>query len=246
MATTRQMVRQLRSDERFVAEALARHFSGTWTVGEDPPDAYLTIGPDKFPLEVSTLTQHVMNERGGTHARFSEDASALRLADELDEELRTLIPDGRMIVLTLRAPVLKWRKTKEELKRRILWLAANVTSETADLVENICGNAIDINLSSFSDADGRKVLAAVVNLKSSPKILLNVRTILEERIADKTLKCCSLAFKGPLWLGLLNDYWLAGGATYRQALAQMTDSHCFEKIFLVSPDGSVAELYARH
>ncbi len=37
----RQMIGQLRGDEEFVMDAVAKTFSGTWRCGEDPPDAYL-------------------------------------------------------------------------------------------------------------------------------------------------------------------------------------------------------------
>ncbi len=33
------MIGQLRGDEEFVMDAVAKTFSGTWRCGEDPPDA---------------------------------------------------------------------------------------------------------------------------------------------------------------------------------------------------------------
>ena len=85
--------------------------------------------------------------------------------------------------------------------------------------------------------------AAVVNQKSDAHIGSNARLILEERIATKSSKCRSLAFKGPLWLALLNDYFLASDETYRQAFAQLARPHAFDKITLISGNGSVATLY---
>jgi hypothetical protein len=60
------------------------------------------MGEETVAVEISTLTQHVVDERGGTKARLSEDSTALWLADELDKELCKIIPAGRMVVLTLR------------------------------------------------------------------------------------------------------------------------------------------------
>ena len=77
------MPNQLKPNELFVIHALADHLNGTWSAGEDPPDAYLTIGAETVAVEISTLTQHVVNERGGTKARLSEDSTALWLANEL-------------------------------------------------------------------------------------------------------------------------------------------------------------------
>src|SRR5262249_28348281 len=155
-------------------------------------------------VEISTLTQHVVDERGGTNARLSEDSTALWLADELDKELCNTIPEGRIVVLTLRAPIAKARRTKEKLKDRIVRLVANTADQTIDVEEAILGNRIGINLSSYADTDNRKVHAAVTNQKSDPRITANARFILEERITTKTKKCNSLTFKGPVWLALFN------------------------------------------
>jgi hypothetical protein len=114
--------------------------------------------------------------------------------------------------------------------------------ETIDVEEDVLGNRIDINLSSCSGPENRKVCAAVINRKSDPHITSNARMILEERIATKTKKCDSLAFKGPVWLALFNDYFLADDETYKQAVGQMSRSHIFDKIYLISENGSVATL----
>jgi hypothetical protein len=237
------MPNQLKPDEQFVISALADHLNGTWSAGEDPPDAYLTIGAETVAVEISTLTQHVVNERGGTKARLSEDSTALWLANELDKELCKIIPTGREVVLTLRAPISEARRTKEDLKDRIMRLIASTTDQTIDVEEDIVGNRIGINLSSYDGPDQRKVHAAVINRKSDPHITSNARFILEERIDTKTKKCSSLEFKGPVWLALLNDYFLASDETYKQAIKQMSGSHVFEKIFLISGSRSVAILY---
>src|SRR5258708_40248847 len=123
------MPNQLKHDEQFMTSALVDHLNGTWSAGEDPPDAYLTIGAETVAVEISTLTQHVVNERGGTKARLSEDSTALWLANELDKELCKIIPTGRVVVLTLRAPISEARRTKEDLKDRIMRLIASTTDQ---------------------------------------------------------------------------------------------------------------------
>jgi hypothetical protein len=122
-------------------------------------------------------------------------------------------------------------------------LIASTTDQTIDVEDDIIGNRIGINLSSNDGLDQRKVHAAVINRKSDPHITSNARFILEERIATKTKKCSSLEFKGPVWLALLNDYFLASDEIYKQAIKQMSASHVFDKIFLISGSRSVAALY---
>ena len=73
------MTNQLKPDEQFVINSLAAHVGGTWSTGENPPDAYLRIGEEAVAVEISTLTQHVVAERGGTRLIPS---SGRRLAGE--------------------------------------------------------------------------------------------------------------------------------------------------------------------
>jgi hypothetical protein len=237
------MANALRADEEFVIRAVAALESGTWSPGDNPPDAYLKTGERTIAVEISTLMQNVTGEHGGMHARLSDDMPALALANQLNEELRDAIPKGRMVVLTLRAPLLEVRKTRERLKEKILQLVAAAGSDTTDVEEIICGNEIGVQIASFEDAEQRKVHAAIANRNSKPHILANASAILEERITTKAAKCGSLSFEGPLWLALFNDYWLADVETYRQAHATISVSHPFEKILLISGDASVAILY---
>lgn len=237
------MASELRPDEDFAIRAVAASTSGTWWPGDNPPDAYLMVGERTIGVEISMLTQHVNNEHGGTHARLSEDVPAIAMANQLDRDLREVIPNGRMAILTLRAPILEVRQTTLQLKEKICRLVAAASSETVDVEESICGNAIGIQITSHEQPDPRKVHALVPNRKSSPNILSNARYILEERIATKAKKCGSLNFNGPLWLALINDYWLADSQTYQKAMAMIPLSHPFERILLISGDGFVAALY---
>jgi hypothetical protein len=189
------------------------------------------------------LTQHVVDERGGMKPRLSEESTALWLANELEKELSAVIPDGRMFVLTLRAPISNARRTKEALRGRLISLAARNAHETIDVEETILSNRIGIYLTPYDGADRRKVHAAVANQKSDPHILSNARATLEERIATKSNKCSALAGEKPVWLALLNDYFLADDETYKQALAQISDPHIFDKIVLISGNGSVTTLH---
>jgi hypothetical protein len=239
------MTSKLKPDEEFTARSLAAHFNGTWSEGEDPPDIYLNIGNGTVAVEISTLTQHVIDERGGMKPRLSEDSTALWLANELEKELSPLISDGRMFVLTLQAPISAARRTKEALRGRLITIAASNEIETIDVEETILGNPIGIYYAPYNGANRRKVHAAVVNQKSDPHLLSNARFILEERIATKSKKCSAIAAKKPVWLALFNDYFLANDETYRQALAQISAPHIFGLIVLISGNGTVTTLYDR-
>jgi hypothetical protein len=67
--------RKLRSDEEFVISHLVDYFGpgDSWCPGEDPPDCYLKIGEDIVAVEVSTVSQHVVDDFGKPIPRLSQD-----------------------------------------------------------------------------------------------------------------------------------------------------------------------------
>lgn len=233
----------LRSDEEFVIHALATFFSGDWWPGENPPDAYLRVRDEVAAVEISTLTQQVSDGSGGSKARLSEDATAIWLCNELNSELRDRIPDGLLVILTLASPILKARKAKAQLKDKIIALVSS--SCEAEVTEDILGNCIKVHVVRDDRPSGKKVVGIVSSQKSSPDILSNARSILEDRLVVKASKCRSLKFGGSLWLALFNDYWLADNDTYQQAIESFSVDHPFKKILLVSGNKSVTELYEK-
>lgn len=235
---------QLRSDEEFVIRSVANHFLGTWWPGENPPDAYLQVGTEITAVEISTLTQHVNDGHGDSKPRLSEDSTAIWLANALNEELQALVPNGWLVMVTLTSPILKAKKVKTQLKERISNLVSSVCD--CEAKEVILGNRIDVRVVADDRPSGKKVVGIITNANSSPDILRNAWNILEDRIVVKATKCKSLPFVGPKWLALLNDYWLADNDTYQQAFDSFSADHPFEKILLVSGNGSVAVLREKH
>ncbi|WP_271611455.1 hypothetical protein [Bradyrhizobium sp. CCBAU 21360] len=233
---------ELREDEQFVMTSIARNFSATWRPGENPPDAYLTFDAGSVAVEITTLTQHVTDDRG-TRPRLSDDSATGDFADALNDELGHLIPDGFTIGLVLSSPILELRKTRARLAQIIRAHIANFKSLESDQTIQINGNSITIGLTHHEDTQYKKVSAVFMNRNSSANILVNATQILEDRITTKARKCAHLLDRDPVWLALLNDYWLAEPDTYRVALSRLTIQHPFERILLVSGDGSVHLLY---
>lgn len=193
---------KLRADEEFVISALSREFSASWRAGEDPPDAYLRIGVDEIAVEISTLTQHVSDDRG-TRPRLTDDAPAIKLADELDVALRNLVPEGQTIGLVLSSPILRFRNTKTALEKFIRAALADHQSFLNDTKVEFYGNSITIFRNNHGQAHHKRVSAIIQHRTSSPDILANAIYIFENRMADKAGKCASLATEGPVWLALL-------------------------------------------
>jgi hypothetical protein len=228
---------RLREDEEFVITSIARAFSGIWRPGENPPDAYLMLGSEAIAVEISTLTQHVSDEKG-TRPRLSDDVPTAAFANVLNDELGHLIPDGHTIGLILSSPILQHRKTKAKLALILRECIADLSSLREDRKIEINGNRITIYLNHHGEAGYKKVSATFTNRGSNPNILANVNRILQDRILTKARKCLHLDRSQRIWLALLNDYWLTEADTYRYALMQMSLEHQFEKILLVNEDGS--------
>lgn len=234
----------LRSDEEFVICSLAAHFSGNWWPGEDPPDAYLQVCDKVAAVEISTLTQLVSDGRNGSKSRLCEDYTAIRLANELNDELQDKVPDGLFVILTLASPILKARRVKTQLKDKIVSLVSSPCG--TKVAEIILGNHITLQVRAGERPSGKKIVGVITNEKSSLNILQNAMSILEDRIVVKTEKCRLMSFDGPKWLALFNDYGHADNDTYLQAIGSLSLPQPFEKILLVSGNRSVVVLHGNH
>ena len=234
------MASSLREDEHFVIEALCASYGGTWRIGEDPPDAYMSLNENEVAVEISILTQHVVSKSGKSVPRLSQDSGVLRLCDEVNEELKNIIPSGVYILLTISAPLNKIRQTKADLINEIKAIVQKKTPKKQ--VVEINQNKVKIQLISGDRPSGKKVVGIVPNQNSSPDILANVQYILSERINDKIKKCSKVVHR-PLWLALFNDYWLAEPDTYELAMNKLSIKHPFERICLVLGNKEVHNLY---
>jgi hypothetical protein len=237
---------KIRPDEQFCIEAVVASVGGQWSEGEDPPDAYLNMGNKRIALEISILTQYVMDQNAGCKPRLSEDTTAIRLCNELNHDLKNDIPKNRTVLLILSAPINSARKLKPKLSAEIMALVGSAASYDVTVTREIMGNKITIHLILDGRPSGKKIVGVVQNEKSSADILANATSILADRIDVKTQKCKSLQSGDPLWLVLFNDYWLADIDTYRQAMSKLSFDHPFEKILIISGDKSVEILDEKH
>lgn len=233
--------KRLRDDEESVISSVAARFSGTWRPGEDPPDAYLTIGPDTIAVEISTLVQHVTDDQG-TRSRLSDDQGANRLVNVLKAELSDVIPEGYTVGLLLSAPILLPRKTQATLAKVIRELATSAGWFEGDREIEVNGNKVTLSYNHRPGSENTKVTAIIRNRSSDPDILKNAMYILEQCVTKKTETCKNLIGRGAVWLALRNDYWLSGAETYKDAFSRLNVTHPFEKILLVNDDGSVHTL----
>jgi len=232
----------VQSDEEFVGRALVEFFGGSSCAsvsdGEDPPDLYLTAHASRVGVEVTRLSQFTLEPGGTLGNRTTQDSFGLRLLDELDAKLGPSLPDYVSLMIVLRVPLSNpagFRKGLTEWVKKI----ALAPEKSLEQEREIVGSRTGISVIPERPT-GKKIVGCVVNTNSSADIGLNARLVLEDRIRTKS-EICALLPK-PIWLAVLNDYWLANTDTYAVAGRQLTLTHCFERIFLVSDRSAVNEL----
>lgn len=232
----------MRSDEEFVGRALVEFFGGSSCAsvsdGEDPPDLYLTAGPSRVGVEVTRLSQFTLEPGGTLGNRTTQDYFGLRLLDELDAKVGPSLPDDVSLMIVLRVPVSNAAGFRKGLTEWITKIAL-APEKGLEQEREIEGSRTSISVIPERPT-GKKIVGCVVNTNSSADIGLNALLVLEDRIRTKS-EICALLPK-PIWLAVLNDYWLANSDTYSVAGRQLTLGHCFERIFLVSDKGAVDEL----
>lgn len=230
----------IREEEKFVIEALCGSFGGTWRPGEDPPDSYLIIDNIEIAVEISMLTQHVLDKYGVPEPRLSQDSGVLKLCDELDNELHNLIWPNVYIILTLRAPIENLRKFKKILKQNLIEILKLKILLEVNIEIN--GNIIKVKILNGRRESGKKIVGIVTNERSTAHLTSNASFILFNRISEKNIKCLTVHHR-PMWLALFNDYWLAGPDTYLNAMEKYNENHTFEKIFIVNGNSDVHLIY---
>jgi len=232
----------VRRDESFVAHSLVEFLGGPSCVsvsdGEDPPDLYLDFGAFRVGVEVTRLSQFTFERDGSLGNRATQDSFGLRLIEELNSKIGPSLADGISLLVGLKVPVSKVSQFRKSLTK---WVAEVATAPRKGVKEERVIEGSKTTISVIPERpSGKKIVGYVVNADSSADIDLNARLVLEDRILTKSEICATLP--RPIWLAVLNNYWLADADTYTTAYRQLKPSHCFERIFLVSEDGQVNEL----
>ncbi len=234
----------MRREEAFVCSALVDFLGGPSVAsgadGDDLPDIYLTLGGSRTGVEVTRLSQFTIEPDGTLGNRATQDTFGIRLIEDLNIKLGPLLPQNVSLLIGVHVPVTNASRFRKGV---IEWVTQVVASPNlgTEGERNIHGSNVSVSMIPGRPS-GKKIVGFVVNKHSSADIHLNARLVLEERIRTKRKLCEGLAKMGPVWLAVLNDYWLADSYTYAEACRQMKTRHCFERLFLVSENGAVCEL----
>jgi hypothetical protein len=240
----------LRPEEEFVKDSLVKYFGGpdkakAWE-GENPPDIYVEIEGECIAVEITTLSPVSFDADGTVQNRATTECSIFDLCNELDSELRDGIPSEISIWLNLYVPVKNVRRFKKELCDYLVSFIAERPNVGNSRETNIANEKVEIFVGSGREPPRKKIVGIIWNKNSNPYLLnihLNAEVILVGRIIDKQKKCAKV--KGPIWLALYNDYWLADNRNYVQAINNIGIEHRFGRIFVIQKTSQVHQIYPK-
>ena len=238
----------LRREEEFVKDSLVKYFGGPGKakaqLGEDPPDIYIEIEGIYSAVEITTLSPISFDEDGAVLNRRTVENSLADLCDKLNSKLKHLIPDATYIWLTLYGPVKDAKSYKKELYNYLKGFIKE-QHKVGDSREVIIANEkVDISVVQHGGVSIKKIGGRICNKNQNPYLLnidLNAEVILAGRIRDKQKKCEKI--KGPIWLALYNDYWLADNKSYVKTINNIGIKHRFDKIFVIQKTGQVHQIH---
>ncbi|MDP2606666.1 MAG: hypothetical protein Q8S00_29355 [Deltaproteobacteria bacterium] len=238
----------MRNDEEFVKDCLLEFLGqGAEAVpGEEPPDYYFIIDGARIAVEVSQLTPVSYDKKGRVKNRLTEDSYSMDLCDELDRKFRSRFHPNLALLLHIHGPIKQPRTFRKQMERLIEAVAGDQRVKIGwrrcyDVAgEKVRVIAIPPRLDPY-----KKILGIIDNRDSAAYVGVNAQIILGNRILAKQATMAKKSWNGPKWLVLLNQYWLADAASYRQDANELGIEHDFERVFLVEDTGRVACLIDR-
>ena len=232
---------ELKKQEQVAIEAVARHFSATWEKGEYPPDAYVEFAGQWIAVAVTTIKQRTADQGRLTKARLRFDRVALGLLRSLQDALHVSVPDGKIVIVTITAPIRMPSKTAAALVNKIrIYLARR--SEQVEATDTIHGNQIRVRLVKGASKRASKVIGFVHNPDTDPDVLLDMTQSLLDCLGAESGERPPTGFGGDRWLVLANDDGLSDIETYRHIYSQLSIPTDFKKILMVLASGRVGTL----
>jgi len=238
----------MREDEEFTKNAIVKHLGNIPDIivseGENPPDYYISIGPEKVALEVTQLSSVYLSEDGSIGNRSTVEESLMQFYVELSEHFKFGIPADTSLFLCIKGPVSNPRVFKKGIKNAIKEYLSFNTSQRGSKSFVVDGEVVEISKTKRKRNE-RSIDGTVLNKRPIYDIGLQARIILNNVIQKKTNDFVrDQYYKGEKWLGLLNDYQLADSETYLLVMKNLEVVHCFSKIFLISGDGRVTPIFS--
>ena len=244
----------MRDDEEYVKLAMEKYMKNnieevTIIDGDEPPDYYVLFQNKKILLEVTRAESIYLSDKLQT--RNTIEQSIIKLCNQLNNDIGIEINENKSLLLDIKGPLTNYDKFKKSIKDSILSFlndGINYSLSLTDWVEiNIFGNIIKVKIVKSSPLKKRIIgIIGIKNNLSITNIGEQALLILEDRIKikeGKTKIINGVLWKEEKWLAIFNNYWLASADTYIRAMKQIKIHHTFTRIFLISDNYEVTQVY---
>lgn len=175
-------MRAISARSRLAIEAVARHFSATWREGPDSPDAFLSVAGKRIAVELAIMSGKRAPVAAKPRLRF--DKVALGLVRRLRADLSGSVPNGKLAVATVTAPIRLAAKTATALADKIRKLVAD-GSTRARFNGTIHANRIQVRIIPDGSNRASKLIGFVHNPDSDADNLFDVTRSLLACIGPK-------------------------------------------------------------
>ena len=166
---------------------------------------------------------------------------ARRVLHDIERALGGQLPDGKALILTLRAPIKVPKKLLAPLMSALLPYLESGAEETEETT-TILGNRVRFRVMNDHSTWNAKVIGFVFSGDMEPGILANAIRSFHAEIAAKAKTRMRERVPGDRWLVLSNDHWIADIKTYRRAYSQLALPQNFKKILMVLDGARVEDL----
>jgi hypothetical protein len=208
----------------------AKQFSGTLTPGKNAAGAHLKIAGKRIAICIAI--------KGAEEPRLRFDRVALGFVRGLSAALSESVPDGKVVVMSITAPIRKDSKTAAVLQEEIRKLLA---SRRAKLEVTVHRNRIRVHVFKGGAGTTPKLIGFVHNPVPSAAVLFGLtRSLLACMSAAKR----SANSKNDRWLIIANRGGPAALGTIRHVCSALCVRSVFKKIFLADSDGEITLLKA--
>lgn len=238
----------MRQDEEYAKDSIGVYlknklgFSCNIIEGEDPPDYYILKGNDKIVLEITTA-ESIFTEEGKQSKKRTVTESVATLCDDLDNELKNLIPPQKSLLLILHTPINNFSQFKKQLRLILMEIIENDQFFNQKL--NINGEIIEARWVIDKAREHKSLIGIIGSKNPICNIQQQTSLIVEKMIREKVVKLERIngkIWRGEKWLGIINNYPLADHSNFSKVLRDTKAHHDFSKIFLIEKDSIVVEI----
>lgn len=241
---------KLRQDEEYtknkIYDFLKNRVQGLEVIqGDEPPDYYAIFSGKKIPLEITRSEGSFVD---GKEIKSSNDIfePIMRMCNDLNTRYKYRFQEDITLLIEIKGPLINYNKFKKTLNVFIDKLTSSSMSYSDTWAAYyIEGNKVRVKF--IHRTYGKKVVGiiGIARERAIIDIQNHVNLIMKEIFEKKEKKTNNIngqAWNDEKWLGVLNNYILAGQSHFEEAVRLLCEKHTFTKIFLVNHDGEVCEL----